>query len=353
MGRGHHANPPVGAVFAAAILAFATPAAGTDGTLLVLNKADSTASFVDLGSGEVVATLPTGEGPHEVAVSADGTIAVAANYGTRAAAGGSLTVLDVAGARVVRTIDVGAGGRPHGIVFVERRRAVVTVEGARALRVVDVERGAVEATIETGQEISHMVAVTPDGTRAFVANIGSGTVTAVDLRARRVLAQIRTGEGAEGIAVRPGGREVWVTNRAADTLSVLDTASLAVVARIPCASFPIRVAFTPDGERAIVTNARSADVAVVDADARKVISRMTAALGAAGGGGRLLAFEGSTPIGVVVSPDGAHAFVAHANADAVADLDLETGQVRRTLRAGREPDGMGYSRLRVEPGARR
>jgi len=27
---------------------------------------------VDLGSGEVVATLPTGAGPHEVAVSPDG-----------------------------------------------------------------------------------------------------------------------------------------------------------------------------------------------------------------------------------------------------------------------------------------
>ena len=35
-----------------------------------------------------------------------------------------------------------------------------------------------------------------------------------------ILAQVKTGEGAEGIAVTPDGAEVWVTNRAADTISV-------------------------------------------------------------------------------------------------------------------------------------
>jgi YVTN family beta-propeller protein len=64
------------------------------------------------------------------------------------------------------------------------------------------------------------VAVTPDRSRAFVANIGSGTVTAVDLRSQKVLGHVRTGKGAEGIAVTPDGKEVWVTNRSADTVSV-------------------------------------------------------------------------------------------------------------------------------------
>ncbi len=332
----------------AALGAIALPAAAGEGTLVVLNKADSTASLLDLGTGAVAATLPTGEGPHEAATSPDGRIVAVTNYGTRGAAGGSLTVLDVPGARVVRTVGVGAGSRPHGIVFLDARRVLVTAEGARALLVVDLERGAVEASVDTGQDVSHMVAATPEGRRAFVASIGSGTVTAIDVPGRRVLAQIRTGAGAEGIAVRPGGREIWVTNRAADTVSVVDAASLAVVAQIPCASFPIRVAFTPDGRRALVTNARSGDVAVIDANERRVAERMSAKLGAAGGEGRLLAFEGATPIGVLVAPGGGRAFVAHANADAVAELDLGTGKVVRILRAGREPDGMAFSRHAVE-----
>ncbi|HET7825008.1 MAG TPA: cytochrome D1 domain-containing protein [Anaeromyxobacter sp.] len=331
----------------AVLLAAGVRASAAGGTLAVLNKGDATASLLDLGTGAVAATVPTGEGPHEAAASPDGRIVVVSNYGTRERAGGTLTVLDVAGARAVRTVDVGAGRRPHGLAFLDARRVLVTAEAARALLVVDVERGAVEATIETGQEISHMVAATPDGQRAFVASIGSGTVTAIDLASRRVLAQIRTGAGAEGIAVAPGGREVWVANRAADTVTVVDAAKLSVVAEIPCASFPIRVAFTPDGRRALVTNARSSDVAVVDVASRKVVGRMSAALSGAGGEGRLLAFEGATPIGVVVAPGGARAFVAHANADAIAEFDLATGKVVRTLKAGREPDGMAYTAVEV------
>jgi YVTN family beta-propeller protein len=336
------------ALAVALALALCTPTAAGSATLVVLNKAEATASLVDLASGAVVATLRTGEGPHEVAVSPDGRTAVATNYGTRDRPGGSLTVLDVAGARVVRTIDVGAGRRPHGVVFVDATRVLVTAEGAKALLVVDVARGKVDASVETGQEIAHMVAVTPDARRAFVANIGSGTVTAVDVPGRRVLAHVRTGDGAEGVAVTPDGREVWVTNRAADTVSVVDAATLRVVGTVPSASFPIRVAFAPGGRRALVTNARSGDVAVLDVATRRETARMSAALADAGGAGRLLAFEGSTPIGVVVSPDGARAFVAHASADAVAEFDLSTGKVVRTLLAGREPDGMAWAPVRVE-----
>lgn len=41
------------------------------GTLLVLNKSDNTVSMIDLASRKVLATLPTGVGPHEAAVSPD------------------------------------------------------------------------------------------------------------------------------------------------------------------------------------------------------------------------------------------------------------------------------------------
>ncbi len=59
-----------GSLVLTALLASASPAAA--GTLVVANKAEATVSLVDVASGEVVATLPTGAGPHEVAVSPDG-----------------------------------------------------------------------------------------------------------------------------------------------------------------------------------------------------------------------------------------------------------------------------------------
>jgi YVTN family beta-propeller protein len=223
---------------------------------------------------------------------------------------------------------------------------VVTAEANKALLVVDVETGEIVRQIHTEQEDSHMVAVTPDGSRAFVANMGSGNVTAIDLVAGRVLAQIETGEGAEGIDVTPDGKEVWVTNRAADTLSVLDAASLQIIVTVPCATFPIRVRITPDGRHALVSNARSADLAVFDVATRKEVKRIAFEREAASTGGRLFGDrfgDSSVPIGVVVAPDGSTAWVAHSNADAISVVDLKSWKTTGHLVAGKEPDGMAYS----------
>ncbi|HYV96031.1 MAG TPA: hypothetical protein VE967_01100, partial [Gemmatimonadaceae bacterium] len=53
------------------------------GTLVASNMNDNTATLIDAASGRVLATLPTGEGPHEVAISHDGRWAVVSNYGVR------------------------------------------------------------------------------------------------------------------------------------------------------------------------------------------------------------------------------------------------------------------------------
>jgi YVTN family beta-propeller protein len=331
----------------AALCAAAPGMAGGDGTLVVLNKAAATASLLDLASGKVVATLPTGNAPHEAATSPDGRRVLASNYGTPQAPGSTLTVIDVVGARVEKTIGLGAGRRPHGLFFVGARRALVTAEGSKALLVVDVEKGSVEKVIETGQEISHMVAATPDGRRAFVANIGSGTVTAVDLSTGTVLAQIPAGKGSEGIAVRPGGAEVWVANRGEDTVAVVDPVRLKVIAKLKAASFPIRVAFTPDGRRALVSCARSGDVAIFDAGERRETGRLRAGLEPKPGAANLLGLAGGVPVGIVIDASGRRAFVAHTNADAVAVFDLTKDALAGTLEAGREPDGMALSPLAV------
>lgn len=339
----------------ATLLAVAVAATGAADTLVVLNKSEATASLIDLKTGAVAATLPTGEGPHEVDVSPDGRLALVANYGARGAPGSSLTLIDIPSARVVRTITLGEHRRPHGVRWLDGRRAAVTAEGSKALLIVDAEAGTVEVAAITGQDVSHMVAVTPDRRRAFVANIGSGSVTVVDLADRKTVASVATGAGAEGIDVTPDGRHVWVTNRAADTVTVLDAATLQVVATLPSKSFPIRARVTPDGRWVLVSNARSGDLAVFDARTRKEARRIALKAEPREAEGRLMDFgSSSVPIGVVVHPDGKRAWVAHANADVITVLDLERWAPVGTLRAGREPDGMAYSPLAVSarPGAR-
>lgn len=327
--------------------------ATSEGTLIVLDKSDATASIHSDAGGPARLKLPVGRGPHEVAVSPDGRTAVVCDYGEQEG-GSTLTVLDLASWKVARTIDLGEYRRPHGIVYqADGRHAVVTVEANQALIRVDVLEAKVVRAFPTQAQASHMVATTPDGARAFVANIGSGSVTAIDLVEGAILAQIETGAGAEGIAVTPDGREVWVGNRAADTLSVIDTEWLEVRATLPCATFPIRVEITPDGTRALVSNADSGDVAVFDVAARKELARIPMKLEAIEGSEERLFGEqfgaSPVPVGIEIAQDGKRAWVANTNADLVTVLDLETLAVVGRIPTGRQPDGMAWSPLAPPP----
>lgn len=320
-------------------------------TLLILNKSEDSASLINLDSGEEVARVDTGHAPHEAAVSPDGSMAVVCNYGTAEGPGNSLTVIDVEMAKPARTITLGDYSRPHGIAFfADGKRVAVTAEAQKSLLIVDLETGSVVQAIDTDQDVSHMVVLTPDEKRAFVANIGSGSVTAIDLENGERIANIETGEGAEGITITPDGRHVWVTNRGADTVSVIDAQSLDVVKTLPSASFPIRAKATPDGKWVLVSNARSDELAVFDAEAMTEYKRIRMSLEAEDTEGRLFGddFAGSSvPVGVLIAPDGKRAYVAHANADLVSIVDLGNWEVSGYLRGGKEPDGMGYSTLSV------
>lgn len=333
-------------VFAA--LALGGGNADIDGTLVVLNKAEATASLIDLGTGEEMKRLPTGVGPHEAAVSADGRYAAVANYGAQTP-GNSLTIIDLQEKKIVRTIDLGNYRRPHGILFhPDGKQLIVTCEAAQSLVAVNWLAGSVTYAVETNSDISHMVDLTPDGRLAFVANIRTGSTTAIDLEKRKVVKQIPTGAGAEGIAVSPNRAEVWVTNRAADTVSIIDTGSLEVVHALESKGFPIRIKFTPDGSLALVSNAQAGEVAVFDTARRIRVATIPMEVTAnEKTEGRLFQnFEGSpVPVGILIEPSGKRAFVANTNADVVTVIDLEELKVVGRLTAGKEPDGMAYSPL--------
>ncbi len=325
--------------------AFLLPVIASADTLVVLNKAEASASLIDLETGREAARLTTGVGPHEAATASDGRRVLVANYGGPQA-GSTLTLLDVGAAKVLKTIELAPHTRPHGIEWIDARRAAVTSEASRSLLIVDVERGVVERAIATDQDVSHMVALAPDRKRAFVANIGSGSVTAVDLVAGAKLRSIPTAAGAEGIAVSPDGRRVFVTNRAADSVSVIDALSLEVVKSVASASFPIRAKLTRDGKRLLVSNAKSGDVALFDAETLVLQARIPMAETAVAAEGRMLSNqmgEGPVPVGILMHPDGTRAFVSNTNADIVTVLDLTKAAVAGRLKAGREPDGLAYS----------
>jgi YVTN family beta-propeller protein len=318
--------------------ASALPAfAAHPGTLVVLNKADNTASLIDLATKKSAATIPTSEGPHEVAVSPDGKLAVVSDYGSSPTPGNTLTVIDVAARKVLRTIDLGKHVRPHGIAWLRGNHVAVTTEGTKTLLTVDIAASRVTAAIATDQFGSHMIALAPAHHRAFVANIDSGSVSVIDLQQQRRIANIATGDGTEGIAISPDQREVWAGNRDGNTLSIIDVASLEVVATLPSKSFPIRVKFTADGKSVLVANAQSAAVAVWDVASRRELRRINMQ--------EPQEAKWGAPIGILVSAPLSRAFVATPNLDRVAVIDLTSWKVVDWLTTGDEPDGLGYSPL--------
>jgi YVTN family beta-propeller protein len=320
------------------------------GVIIIGNKSGDDVFFLDRQTGEILAMLPTGLEPHEVEVSDDGRFAVVCNYGNRENPGNTLSVFDVEKAELIRTIDLGEHTRPHGMQWLAgTTKMLVTTEGSRSLLVVDVEKGQVLQALFTDQDVSHMVAATPDHKRAFVPSIRTGNVTVFDLETGELLEQLYSGRGAEGIDISPDGKEVWVTNRAENTIVVFDTQTLERLTTILCEDFPIRAKFSPNGKLFLVSNARSGTVAVFDAVTRTQLAdiKMTPPVPVEEDPERYFAnFEGtSVPIGLVV-PDNEFAYVANTRSDAVTVISLETFEIIGHFAAGKEPDGINFSPLR-------
>jgi DNA-binding beta-propeller fold protein YncE len=320
----------------------AAAAADPVGTVIVANMGDNTATLIDVASKRVVATLPTGNGAHEVAVSHDGRWAVVSNYGVRGAPGNTLTVIDVPAAAVTRTIDLGEFRRPHSSAFLPGdSQFVVTSEMAKAIVLVDFKAGTVIGSIPTNHPASHMLAVTADARRIYTANIADGTVSEIDGPGRKFVREYTVAPQVEGIAVSPGGEQVWVGSNKSNTVTILDPKAGAIAGTIAGFGMAYRLAVTPDNRTVVITDPPNAVVRIIDRVTRK--DRATVKIPAEGVTDKA-EFPGSpSPEGIILSRDGRTAFVALQGNSRVAIIDIGTGSILGYVPTGAGPDGIGYS----------
>ena len=327
-------TPPTLIRLAAAILtvAFTVPAsaqiAGVTGTLVVTNKTPSTATIIDVASGRTLATLPTGAGPHEITTSSDGRIAVVTDY--QGQPGRTLTVIDVPTLRVVRTIDLGQYNRPHGITFLPGDSLVaVTSEATGNVVIVNVLAGAVRNAIATQALGSHMVAVTADGSRAYTGNIGSNTVSELDLRTGKFTRSWNVPAQPEAINVSPDGNEVWVGSNATGQVTVIGVANVPITATVDGMKRPYRVLFAPDLKTVLLPDLTGEELRFVDRASKRELGRLT--------------FTGGQPQGITITPDGRFAFQSLSSQARVAVIDTRTRSIVGYLAAGETPDGVAYT----------
>ena len=308
-------------------------------TLMVGNKAEPTVSFIDLATGKEVARRETGRAPHEMAVSPDGRTVIAVSYREQGYAGDTLHLFDVASATKRSTVTLPGHKGLHGLRWIGAgNTVVVTSEVTKNIAVVDASAGKLIASIPTDQEGSHMVAVTNDGNRAYVANIGSGTFTAIDLSNNSKIRDVAVGEGAEAITISPDGKQLWVGANDAKKIAVFDARSLAKLGEVATEGVPIRIEFSPNGKAVAVSEPDKNRVIVIDPATRKITRTIDLAAGNYAG-----------PVTMLFSPDGKRLWVAATGSAAVAEIDTANWTISRRLDAGKGSDGLAYTKLASKP----
>ncbi len=324
-----------GAVLFATLLCAASSQAQTavptpSPALLVLNKADNSLAIVDPATQKVVARVPAGEGPHEIAAAADGRLAVVTNYGAKDP-GHSLSVIDLVAQKEIHRVDLGPLGRPHGILFADGE-FYFTAELNKLIARYDPASNKVDWLLGVGQNRTHMLVRTKYLNEFFTSNVDSGTVTAIEKSSDPSgwkETNIAVGKAVEGIDILPDDKEVWVANAGDGTVSIIETATSKVIqtfdARTKHAN---RLKFTPDGKSALISDPATGELIIVDTATRSISKMLNV---------------GSGPGGILIVPDGSRAYVAVAGDNAVAVVDLHTLEVSGKIPTGQGPDGLAWA----------
>ena len=319
-------------------LAFGLAEAASSGVLLVANKGDRTLGIVDVATGRQLAAVPEdGITGHEVIASPDGQRAYVPIYGNSGVGrpgtdGQLLRVIDLTKLAVVGTLDFGRGIRPHCPVFGPKDGLLyVTTELENSVTIVDPVTLQILGTIPTGQPESHMLAISHDGRRGYTANVGPGTISVLDLEARKLLATIPVATMTQRIALSVDDRWAFTADQTKLRLIVVDTATNQVSTSIPLPGLAYGTAVTPDGHWLLAALPAINKVGLVDLHLMKLV--------------RTLEMP-SSPQEILIRPDGLEAYASCSASGQVAVIDLAGWQVTKLIKAGPMADGLAWAKSR-------
>ena len=321
---------------AAVVSLVATTACAQQARLLVDQKGDRSLAIVDPVAGKVIADVAeNGITGHEVAASPDGRLAFVPIYGNSGVGkpgteGANIVVVDVASHKVVGEIELGYGARPHCAVFGPKDGLLyVTTEMDDSVTIIDPKTLKIIDAIPTGEPESHMLALSHDGLRGYTANVGPGTVSVLDVKARKTLKVIPVSGNVQRIAISNDDRWVFTADETAPRLAVIDTAANAVAKWVKLDGLGYGSAPTPDGRFLLIAIPDANAVDVIDLKTMTVVEKVAV---------------GKDPQEVLVRPDGKAAYVSCIDSNQVAEIDLATWKVTRMIATGNGTDGLGWAK---------
>lgn len=306
------------------------------GVLLVANKGDMSLGIIDVDSGKQVATVPEGgKTGHEVTASPDGKTAYVPIYGDSGVGkpgtdGDHMVVIDIASRKVTGKVDFGRGVRPHLPVFGPKNGMLyVTTELDQAITIIDPKTLKIVGQIPTGQKESHMLAISHDGRRGYTANVGPGTVSVLDMDAKKTITVIPISGETQRISISPDDKWVFTSDQKEPRLAVIDTSTNKVKTWVPLPGAGYGTASTPDGKWLLVDVPSKNQVAIVDLSAMKVVKTLDVP---------------KAPQAVVVRPDGKEAYASCDSSHKIAVIDVANWSVKGAIDAGNGADGLAWAR---------
>ena len=305
------------------------------GVLLVANKGDRALGIIDPQSGTQVATVAeNGNTGHEVIASPDGRTAYVPIYGDSGVGkpgsdGANLVVIDIASRKVIGNIDFGHGVRPHCPLFGPKDGLLyVSTELENSITVIDPHSLKIVGSIPTGRPESHMFALSRDGRYGYTTNVGSGTISVLDIAARKTLDVIPVAPVIQRIALSVDDRLAFTSDQSKPQLAVFDTATRKVTSWIPLAAPGYGTAATPDGMWLVIAIPRAKQVAILNLKSMKIEHSIDVP---------------AAPQEVVIRPDGAIAYVSCDASHKVAAIRTSDWTVEKLIDAGAGADGLAWA----------
>lgn len=306
------------------------------GFLLVAVKGDSSVGIVDAKTNQKLAEVPEGGVTgHELTVSPDGRTAYVPIYGNSGVGepgtdGRNMVVIDLASRKVVGNVDFGKGVRPHDPVFGPKNGLLyVTTELNRSVSIIDPATLHIVGSIPTDQDQSHMLVISRDGHRGYTANVGPGTVSVLDLDARKTIAVIPVSGQIQRIALSVDGSKVFTSDQTKPQLAVIDTATNKLVKWVPLPDLGYGTATTPDGKWLIIANPLIHKVSALNLSTMKVEHVIDVPV---------------RPQAILVNPNNQVAYASCDKSRKVAVISLSDWTVKDQIDVGPGADGMAWAK---------
>jgi DNA-binding beta-propeller fold protein YncE len=303
--------------------------------LVVANQKEHTTLLIDPDSRRELAKISVGVNGHEVTVSPDARLAYVPIYGNSGVGrpgtdGTTIDIIDLSERRLVSTIELGKPLRPHAAAFGPDGMLYVTAELAQALDVIDPTSRKVVAEIPTGAPESHMFVISPDGSRAYTANVGAGSVSVLDLRKRTLVTVIPIAKTVQRISISPDGQRVFTHDQNTPRIAIIDAATNKISGWIDVPATVYSSKVTLDG-RKLLADSPSGKLFVIDLASSKLDE----------------SFAIPQAVGeLLLTPDGRFAYVSCPQAGTIEVLDVAAHKLLDPIRLTQGVDGLAWANLK-------